>query len=589
MTKDHFNTLVFYKNKYNKSQRSLANYLNVSFEKANSCLNYCKERNWLDQNNSLTKAGHDALRPYKVDNAIIMAAGMSSRFAPLSYENPKGLLKVKGEILIERQIRQLKEAGINDIIVVVGYMAERFLYLKEKFNIKIVNNSDYYRYNNPSSLIRVVDNLKNTYVCSSDNYFVENVFEEYVYESYYSAVYIAGKSDEFGMITDKNGRITGINHSPENTYCMLGHVYFSKTFSERFKTLIIKEYEKSSVKERLWEYFLEDNLDSLEIYIRKYDTDKVLEFDSLEDLRNFDDKYIQNTGSTILKNICKVLNCSEADITNIEVMSQGLTNQSFSFIVRDKKYIYRHPGTGTEQYISRKSEAFSTGVAKELGLDTTVIYISEDEGWKISSFFENNHTLDYHNQDEVKKALKLVKRLHDAQIVSDFNFDIWKVTNAILDKLNPDSIDFSDFDELRSSITRLYQLTEKDNEPKVLCHCDCYSPNFLFNSDGDVTLIDWEYSGNDDPGTDVGTFICCSDYTFDEAIKIINLYYGREPTTKELRHKLAYIAITSYYWFIWAIHQESVGVIVGEYKLLWHDNAKLYMEKAFELYEEENN
>ena len=51
----------------------------------------------------------DALKPYKVNNAIIMAAGMSSRFAPLSYERPKGLLNVKGEILIEREIRQLQE------------------------------------------------------------------------------------------------------------------------------------------------------------------------------------------------------------------------------------------------------------------------------------------------------------------------------------------------------------------------------------------------------------------------------------------------------------------------------------------------
>ena len=48
-------------------------------------------------------------------NAIIMAAGMSSRFAPLSYEIPKGLLKVKNEVLIERQIKQLQEKGINDI------------------------------------------------------------------------------------------------------------------------------------------------------------------------------------------------------------------------------------------------------------------------------------------------------------------------------------------------------------------------------------------------------------------------------------------------------------------------------------------
>ena len=50
-----------------------------------------------------------------------MAAGLSSRMAPLSYECPKGVLKVRGEVLIERQIRQLKEAGIDDITVVVRF------------------------------------------------------------------------------------------------------------------------------------------------------------------------------------------------------------------------------------------------------------------------------------------------------------------------------------------------------------------------------------------------------------------------------------------------------------------------------------
>ena len=61
---------------------------------------------------------------YKVDNAVIMAAGTASRFAPLSYERPKALIEVKGEVLIERQIRQLKEAGVPEIIVIAGYKKE---------------------------------------------------------------------------------------------------------------------------------------------------------------------------------------------------------------------------------------------------------------------------------------------------------------------------------------------------------------------------------------------------------------------------------------------------------------------------------
>ena len=89
---------------------------------------------------------------YKVDNAIIMAAGTSSRFAPLSYEMPKALIEVKGEILIERQIRQLQQAGIRQIIVVVGYKKEQFEYLNNKFGVVIVENEEYLSRNNNGSI-----------------------------------------------------------------------------------------------------------------------------------------------------------------------------------------------------------------------------------------------------------------------------------------------------------------------------------------------------------------------------------------------------------------------------------------------------
>lgn len=106
-----------------------------------------------------------------------MAAGLSSRFTPISYERPKGVLKVRGEVLIERQIRQLKEAGIDDITVVVGYMKEAFFYLEDLFGVKIRVNEQYAVRNNNSTLMLVREQLGNTYICSSDDYFTENVFE----------------------------------------------------------------------------------------------------------------------------------------------------------------------------------------------------------------------------------------------------------------------------------------------------------------------------------------------------------------------------------------------------------------------------
>ena len=101
---------------------------------ASDAYEVCVCKGWAE-GRTVTAAGLEALKPYKVRNAVIMAAGFSSRFAPLSYECPKGLVKIKGEVLVERQIRQLQEAGILEIIVVVGYRKEDFYYLSEKFGI----------------------------------------------------------------------------------------------------------------------------------------------------------------------------------------------------------------------------------------------------------------------------------------------------------------------------------------------------------------------------------------------------------------------------------------------------------------------
>lgn len=108
----------------------------------------------------------------KAENAVIMAAGTSSRFAPLSYERPKALISVKGEVLIERQIRQLKEAGISKIYIITGYKHEQFTYLKKKFDVELIHNPDYLIRNNNSSIFAARNILGQSFVCSADKWFV---------------------------------------------------------------------------------------------------------------------------------------------------------------------------------------------------------------------------------------------------------------------------------------------------------------------------------------------------------------------------------------------------------------------------------
>lgn len=143
---------------------------------------------------------YDALRPYHVDNAIILAAGMCSRFKPLSDTKPKAFLKVKGEILIERMIRQLIEAEIPEIYIVVGHQKEAFSYLAEKYGVYLIENTEYAVRNNLSSIYAARKVLKNSYICCSDLYCMENIFDSYVYDLITPVLFLQKKQTSYVLL-----------------------------------------------------------------------------------------------------------------------------------------------------------------------------------------------------------------------------------------------------------------------------------------------------------------------------------------------------------------------------------------------------
>lgn len=276
----------------------------------------------------------------KVENAVIMAAGLSSRFVPISYEYPKSLITVKGQILIERQILQLKEAGINDITIVVGYKKELFYYLIDEFQVKIFENSDYASHNNHSTIYAVKEKLGNTYICSADNYFTQNVFEAYVNRAYYSAIYEEGETTEWCIETDETGLITDLKIGGKDSWIMLGHAFFSRDFSKKFVRILEEVYENPETKELLWESIYLNHINELDLYIRKYSEEIIFEFDTLDELRIFDPQYIDSTGSLILKSICEQLNCNESDITRFSPIKKDGETIGFDCFIKGTAYSY---------------------------------------------------------------------------------------------------------------------------------------------------------------------------------------------------------------------------------------------------------
>ncbi len=228
----------------------------------------------------------------KIDNAIIMAAGLSTRLVPLSLEKPKALIDVKGEVLIERQIRQIREAGIEEIIIVSGYKAQMLEYLKDKYGLKIIYNPEYRERNNNYSIYMAKDYIRNSYICSADNYFIENPFRSSSDFPYYSAIKVDGQTDEWILSWDDDGYIDNVEVGGSGGWVMLGPALWDEDFSRKFMEILESEVKKEESAGKLWENIYADHLDILKLKIKKYPKDYIYEFDNLAELSLFDPKYI---------------------------------------------------------------------------------------------------------------------------------------------------------------------------------------------------------------------------------------------------------------------------------------------------------
>lgn len=375
---------------------------------------------FMDANRRLTENARVEIADYKVDSAIILATGAGTRFAPLSFERPKALFEVRGEVLIERLIRQLCDVGINRIAVVAGYMKESLFYLEDKFGVSIVVNPDYASRNNHASVWHARRYLGNTYIVSSDQYFTENIFCSHRYGPCCTVVESESSSAGFKVAMGHNDYVVGIERGGLGSLVMRGPVYFDSDASRAYLNALEHEYDLPATKGKMWEEVLAEHLCDIPLSVDLVASYTVAEFRFLTDLVAFDTDFFANVDSGILDNICKTLECSREDISDVSPVKAGLTNLSTLFSVRGEKYIYRHPGNGTNELINRRAEAFALGVAKELGLDDTFVYEEPEKGWKISRFIEGCSELDYADAGQVSRALELTRRLHESGRVSPF-------------------------------------------------------------------------------------------------------------------------------------------------------------------------
>lgn len=218
-------------------------------------------------------------------NAIILAAGMGTRLRPLTNDTPKALVKVKGQPIIERQIEYLKEIGLREIIIVTGYLHEKFDYLSDKYGVKLIFNDKYDMYNNGYTMYLVRDYLQDSLVLEGDVYLVNNFFVSNLSQSTYFGGIKKDFDSEWILKFNKDNEIFDITIGGGTGYIMSGVSYWSIQDGIKLNNMLEEMVDKNGFENLFWDDLVKDNLEDFKIKIHKVESNDWVEIDSVKDLK----------------------------------------------------------------------------------------------------------------------------------------------------------------------------------------------------------------------------------------------------------------------------------------------------------------
>lgn len=290
LSKIEFEILTYIDSHSDFSSESLPEYNTSEVEE---CFNSLSVNGYIE-NGTLTEKAYKALEPYRVKRAIFFAAGFGSRMVPITYELPKPMVPVNGKRIIETLIDAVVAVGIKDIIIVRGYLKEKFDALLEKYPfITLVDNDDYSSANNILSAYIVRDKIVNTYTFEADLFLLnQSLITKYQYQSNYTGVKVDNTPD-WCFITDENKKIVEIKKGGDDCYHMFGIGYVSQSDGERLSGDIERVYETiPESHSHFWDdvALLYCN-ESYDFTVRDCSFSDLAELDTYDDLKKMDSSY----------------------------------------------------------------------------------------------------------------------------------------------------------------------------------------------------------------------------------------------------------------------------------------------------------
>ena len=562
------------------NQREIVNQSGYSLGFVNRVVKELQEEKWLSPTGELSKKAKTFIKENQPQRAIILAAGFGMRMVPINTEIPKGLMEVKGEVLIERMIRHLHEVGITDIQVVVGFMKERYEYLIDEFQVKLVVNSEYQVKNNLHSLSKVKSSLDKTYIIPCDIWSEENPFSDFEAYSWYMVT--NEQSIESTVRVNRKRELVMIDETEEGNQ-MIGLCYVMGEEAKLVQEKLQEFANKPSYDHEFWECTLQDKNKWI-IPSKVVDSEQIIEINTYEQLREIDGNSA-NLQTDAISIIQDCFNVEVDEIKNITVLKKGMTNRSFLFECQSQKYIMRIPGEGTDHLINRKEEADVYQALENRQICDDVLYMNPDNGYKITVYLEDATNCDAENWNEVEACMTKLREFHELNLTVDHRFDIFGQINFYESLWNGEKSYFKDYETTKAAIFELKKWIDTLEKNETLVHIDAVPDNFLFTKDG-IRIIDWEYAGMQDPHVDIAMFCIYSLYSREQVDHLIDLYFKGD-VSPIIRTKIyAYIASAGLLWSNWCEYKRSLGIDFGEYSLCQYRYAKEYSKLVLSTLEE---
>lgn len=570
------------------NQRMLSEETELSVGIVNQSLKSLHERDLIDMDHVLTEKAKELFRSRKPGNAVILAAGFGMRMVPINLTTPKALLEVRGEVLIERLIDQLHEAGVKDITVVVGFMKEAFEYLIDEKGVELEVNDQYAVRNNLYSLGLVVGKIGNTYIVPGDIWCEENPFSD---DELYSWYMVSEETDDISDVrVNRKKQLVRVKDGEQGNK-MIGVSYITADDAPYLIGSMEELIDSGRYDQSFWEEALY-NGDRMAVNCRLVPAWKAVEINTYEQLRELDADS-DHLKSDAIMTIAKVFGVRDKEITDIKVLKKGMTNRSFLFSINDVRYIMRIPGEGTDKLINRMNEAKVFETISGLGLCDDPVYIDSAKGYKITKYLDNIRTCDPKNEDDLKRCMMLLREFHDMKLKVDHSFDIFGQIEFYESLWEGKPSIYRDYGKTKANVFALKSFIDDivDPEDRCLTHIDAVMDNFLFyrlpdGSEG-LQLTDWEYAGMQDPHVDIAMFSIYAMYDKDEVDRLIEIYFDGNCPKKTRTKIYCYVAVCGLLWSNWCEFKRALGIEFGEYALRQYRFAKDYCRYARELMEDE--